>query len=93
MIQVTVEEARQRLPDLLGAVEAGEDVEIRGGWAELSSSLPRRPRPLATGVPKAGSCKGLFVVPAISRSRWKSCASTWNEPVARYLRLAVVSFG
>ena len=28
MIQATVEEAQQRLPDLLGAVEAGEEVEI-----------------------------------------------------------------
>ncbi len=27
------------------------------------STLPPRPRPPITGVPKAGSCEGLFVVP------------------------------
>jgi antitoxin (DNA-binding transcriptional repressor) of toxin-antitoxin stability system len=64
MIQVTVEEAQQRLPDLLGAVEAGDAVEIRtehGGIFWLTST---RPRPPVTRVPKAGSCKGLLVVPA-----------------------------
>ncbi len=63
MIQVTVEEAQRRLPDLLGAVEAGDVVEIRaesGRSYRLASSLPRPP---VTGVPKAGSLKGLLVVP------------------------------
>ena len=45
MIQATVEEAQQRLPDLLGAVEAGEEVEIRGERADLSAG--RNPAPTA----------------------------------------------
>ena len=64
MVQITVEEARQRLPELLDAVESGEDVEIRaedGRTYKIASS--RRPRPPVTGVPKAGSCEGVFVVP------------------------------
>ncbi|MGP0069991.1 MAG: type II toxin-antitoxin system Phd/YefM family antitoxin [Isosphaeraceae bacterium] len=63
MIQVTVEEAQQRLPDLLEVVESGEAVEIRsdhGGIFWLTSS---RPRPPVTGVPKAGRLKGQLVVP------------------------------
>jgi antitoxin (DNA-binding transcriptional repressor) of toxin-antitoxin stability system len=64
MIQVTVEEAQQRLPDLLGAVEAGEAVEIRAEHGRIFWLTTTRPRPPVTGVPKAGSCKGLFAVPA-----------------------------
>jgi antitoxin (DNA-binding transcriptional repressor) of toxin-antitoxin stability system len=64
MIQVTVLEAQQRLPDLLDAVEAGESVEIRAEHGGIFWLTSERPRPPVTGVPKAGSCKGLFVVPA-----------------------------
>jgi antitoxin (DNA-binding transcriptional repressor) of toxin-antitoxin stability system len=63
MVQITVEEARQRLPELLDAIEAGEEVEIRtenGRSYRLASS---RPRPQVTGVPKAGRLKGRLVVP------------------------------
>jgi hypothetical protein len=44
----------------------GELVEIRSetGRAFRLTPAPVRPRPPVTGVPKAGSCEGLFVVPA-----------------------------
>ena len=64
MVQIAVVEAQQRLPELLNAVEAGEEVEIRAENGRTYRLAPSRPRPPATGVPKAGSCKGLFVVPA-----------------------------
>ena len=63
MIQATVEEAQQRLPDLLGAVEAGEEVEIRAENGRTYRLAATRPRPPATGVPKAGRLKGQLVVP------------------------------
>jgi antitoxin (DNA-binding transcriptional repressor) of toxin-antitoxin stability system len=65
MTPVTLTEAQQRLPELLAAAEAGELVEIRSetGRAVRLIPSPVRPRPPVTGVPKAGSCEGLFVVP------------------------------
>jgi antitoxin (DNA-binding transcriptional repressor) of toxin-antitoxin stability system len=62
MTQVTVAEAQQRLPDLLCAVEAGEEVQIcaeDGRTFRLAAT-----RPPVTGVPKAGLLKGRLVVPA-----------------------------
>ncbi len=63
MIQATVAEAQQRLPELLDAAEAGEEVEIRSENSRSYRLTPSRPRPPVTGVPKSGSCKGVFVVP------------------------------
>jgi antitoxin (DNA-binding transcriptional repressor) of toxin-antitoxin stability system len=63
MVQIAVVKAQQRLPELLNAVEAGEDVEVcaeNGRTYRLSAS---RPRPPVTGVPKAGRLKGQLVVP------------------------------
>jgi antitoxin (DNA-binding transcriptional repressor) of toxin-antitoxin stability system len=62
MTRVTITEAQQRLPDLLSAVEAGEEVEIRaenGRTFRLAAT-----RPPVTGVPKAGLLKGQLIVPA-----------------------------
>ncbi len=64
MVQFQVVEAQQRLPELLNAVEAGEEVEIRAEDGRTYRLAPSRPRPPVMGVPKAGSCQGLFVVPA-----------------------------
>ena len=64
MVQIEVLEAQQRLPELLNAVEAGEEIEIRTQNGRTYRLAPSRPRPPVTGVPKAGSCQGLFVVPA-----------------------------
>jgi antitoxin (DNA-binding transcriptional repressor) of toxin-antitoxin stability system len=64
MVQITVEEAQRRLPDLLDAVEAGEDVEIRAADGRSYRLASSRPRPPVTGVPKAGRLKGQLVVPA-----------------------------
>ncbi len=63
MVQIPVSEAQRLLPELLSSVEAGEEVEIRAENGRTYRLAPSRPRPPLTGVPKAGSCKGLFVVP------------------------------
>ena len=63
MMEVTLAEAQQRLPELLAAAEAGEGVEIRGPTGGVFRLMAVRPRPPVTGVPKAGSCQGVFVVP------------------------------
>lgn len=62
MLQVSVPDAQQRLPELLEAAERGEVVEICSETGRAFGLTPRRPRPAATGVPRAGSCKGLIEV-------------------------------
>jgi len=63
MIRVSVPEAQRRLPDLLAAVEAGEDVEIHAENRRTFRLATGRLRPPVTGVPKAGLLKGLLVAP------------------------------
>ena len=63
MVEVTLAEAQQRLPEVLAAAEAGEGVEIRGPSGRVFRLTAVRPRPPVTGIPKAGSCQGEFVVP------------------------------
>jgi antitoxin (DNA-binding transcriptional repressor) of toxin-antitoxin stability system len=63
MVQVTVAEAQQRLPELLENLDAGDAVEIRSENGRTYRLVPNRPRPPVTGVPKAGRLKGLLVVP------------------------------
>ena len=63
MVRITVDEARRRLPELLDAVEAGEEVEIRAESGRSYRLATSRPRPPVTGVPKAGRLKGQLVVP------------------------------
>jgi antitoxin (DNA-binding transcriptional repressor) of toxin-antitoxin stability system len=63
MVQIAVAEAQQRLPELLNAVEKGEEVEIRAENGRTYRLAQSRPRPPVTGVPKAGRLKGQLVVP------------------------------
>ena len=63
MVQIAVAEAQQRLPELLNAVEKGEEVEIRAENGRTYRRAQSRPRPPVTGVPKAGRLKGQLVVP------------------------------
>jgi antitoxin (DNA-binding transcriptional repressor) of toxin-antitoxin stability system len=63
MVKVKVEEAQHRFPELLDAVERGEDVEIRAEDGRSYRLASSRPRPPVTGVPKAGRLKGRLVVP------------------------------
>lgn len=59
IINVSIAEAHERLPALLDAVEAGDQVLIRGpsgGAFRLVSALP--PRGPATGVPRRGVVRG-----------------------------------
>jgi antitoxin (DNA-binding transcriptional repressor) of toxin-antitoxin stability system len=60
MIEVTIAEAQQRLPELLADVQAGEAVEIRGAEGRTFRLIASRPRPAITGVPRAGSCQGII---------------------------------
>ncbi len=67
MTVLTVNEAQQRLPELLEAARQGQPVEIiqqdqRFRLLALPS-LPPRPRPPVTGVPKAGRYEGRLIVP------------------------------
>jgi antitoxin (DNA-binding transcriptional repressor) of toxin-antitoxin stability system len=63
MVQIAVSEAQQRLPELLNAVEKGEEVEIRAENGQTYRLARSQPRPPVTGVPKAGRLKGQLVVP------------------------------
>lgn len=68
MTQVTLSEAQQRLPDLLTAAAAGEEVVItkakQGNFRlVLISAGATRPRPPVTGVPQAGRLRGQLIVP------------------------------
>jgi antitoxin (DNA-binding transcriptional repressor) of toxin-antitoxin stability system len=65
MVEVTVSEAQQRLPELLAAAESGEVIEIRAdnGRKFRLAAVPPGTNPTWPGYPKAGSCKGLFTVP------------------------------
>jgi antitoxin (DNA-binding transcriptional repressor) of toxin-antitoxin stability system len=60
MTVVTAQEAQQRLPELLAAAETGETVEIRGQNGRTFRLAAHRIRPAPTGIPRAGSCKGLI---------------------------------
>jgi len=63
MVQVTVDEAKQRLPELLALAEKGEAIEIRAESGRTFRLAATRPRPPVTGVPKAGRLKGQLIVP------------------------------
>ena len=62
MIQVTIDEAQRRLPELLTQVQAGETVEIHpdSGDSYVLVHMPKHDNGAAAwpGHPKAGSCKG-----------------------------------
>ena len=71
MSTITLQEAQSTLAELVHRLAPGEGVTITENdrpVARLIAPLvattrPPRPRPPVTGVPKAGSCQGLFVVP------------------------------
>jgi len=59
MIHITVTEAQQQLPELLAKAAAGQEVEISDNGRTFRL-IANPPRPRITGIPKAGSCKGLI---------------------------------
>lgn len=71
MATITPEEAQATLADLVHRLVPGEGVTITEHDRPVARLViplvtPRaelRPRPPVTGVPKAGRCEGLFVVP------------------------------
>jgi len=67
MPTITLQEAQANLAELVHRLAPGEDVTITENdrpVARLVASPPSlRARPPVTGVPKAGNCEGLFVVP------------------------------
>ena len=62
MIQVTIDEAQKRLPELLAQAHAGETIEIHppSGESYLLVCVPKHDTGAAAwpGYPKAGSLKG-----------------------------------
>jgi hypothetical protein len=62
MIQVTLAEAQQRLPELLATLGGGESVQIEGPDGQTYRLIRERPRPAVTGRPKAGRWKGQLIV-------------------------------
>jgi antitoxin (DNA-binding transcriptional repressor) of toxin-antitoxin stability system len=63
MTQVTIREAQQRLPELLAAAEAGETIEIQRDNGRTFRLVANRPRPAVSGLPRAGTCRGLIQIP------------------------------
>lgn len=68
MTVFTLAEAQRRLPDLLAAAAAGEDVVITKTQQGAFRVVPFAPavtrsRPPVTGIPKAGRLRGQLVVP------------------------------
>ena len=63
MIQVTIAEAQQRLPELIAAAQRGESVRIEAQKDEVFRLTADPPAERIKGVPKAGLLKGQFVVP------------------------------
>ncbi len=65
MTQVTIPEAQRRLPELLAAAEAGEEVMIQsdnGRTFTLAVHPPALVNPNWPGYPHAGSAKGLIEI-------------------------------
>jgi prevent-host-death family protein len=68
---ITLHDAQARLADLIHGLSPGEVLTITENDRPVARLIPvplvqqrpPRPRPPVTGVPKAGSCEGLFVVP------------------------------
>jgi antitoxin (DNA-binding transcriptional repressor) of toxin-antitoxin stability system len=71
MSTITLQEAQSNLAELVHRLAPGEGVTITENDRPIARLIvplvapahPPRPRPPVTGVPKAGSCEGLFVVP------------------------------
>jgi antitoxin (DNA-binding transcriptional repressor) of toxin-antitoxin stability system len=71
MSTITLLEAQSRLVELVHRLAPGEGVTITENDQPVARLIipliaparPPRPRPPVTGVPRAGSCAGLFVVP------------------------------
>ena len=70
MIQVTATEAQRSLPDLLTKADAGVGVEIKADNGRTYRLVAHRPRPPVTGVPRAGTCRGIVM------------ADNFDEPLA-----------
>jgi antitoxin (DNA-binding transcriptional repressor) of toxin-antitoxin stability system len=71
MSTITLQEAQANLADLIHHLAPGQGVTIMEDDRPVARLIPvpivprnpPRPRPPVTGVPKAGSCEGLLVVP------------------------------
>ena len=63
MIDVSISEAQQRLPDLLAEAESGQPVQIHAENGRTFLLIASPSRPPVTGVPRAGTCKGLIEIP------------------------------
>ena len=60
MTRVTIAEARDQLPQLLGTATSGESVFISGDDGQLFRLVPAGSATGPVGSPQAGSCRGLI---------------------------------
>ena len=60
MIDVSISEAQQQLPDLLAKAESGQSVQIHADNGRTYLLIANPSRAPATGIPRAGTCKGLI---------------------------------
>ncbi len=71
MSTITLQEAQANLAELVHQLVPGEGLTITENDRPVARLIPMptvqqrppRPRPPVTGVPKAGGCEGLIVVP------------------------------
>ena len=87
MATISLQEAQATLADLVHRLAPGEGVTIRENDRPVARLIPmpaiqqrpRRSRPPVTGVSKAGSCEGLFVVPDDLKEPLEELREYWER--------------
>ena len=62
MIDVSISEAQQQLPDLLAKAESGQPVQIHADNGRTFLLIANPSRPPVAGIPRLGTCKGLIEI-------------------------------
>ena len=94
MSTITLQEAQANLAERVHRLAPGEDVTItendRPVARLVAPSPPLRARRSSRACRRPGIARDCSWSPMTSRSRWRRCGSTWNQPPARYLCAPVV---